>query len=130
MTPPRNDEQCDLDALHDVPPTVLSRHEAAYREGVASGIALLERLTALHEQSLTTEPPGRPTLAWELARGLLDVLQPGLNDSSKLIKSRDGARFVAELRSALLDDLTYTADRALQIARKSPPGYSSRPEEW
>jgi hypothetical protein len=130
MTSPIDDELNDLERLRNLPSTELKRHEDAYREGVAACVALLERLTALHEQTHASEQPGRPSLAWEFARGLIDTLQPGLDDSRTLTRSRQGARFISELRSTLLDDLTYGAQRALEVARTSPPEYTSRPEEW
>ena len=130
MTPPPTDEKQHLKFLHDSRPTALSRHEGAYNDGVAAGITMLECLTALREYSLSSEQPGRPTLDWEFARGLLDTLQPGLDDATTLLRSKVGARFVADLRAALLDDLIYRAEHALTIARDSPPRFNAYSEEW
>jgi len=111
--------------------TLLQQQETAYRTGRHVAMHLLELVVREQKHQLRWSPDKgqSPTIAF--ARGIVDVLLPGLKDTRRLLGTKQGMRFKAQLRDALADDLAYSAEDALELARAydGPPRIAAEEDD-
>lgn len=111
--------------------TLLQQHETAYRTGRHVAMHLLELFVREQEHQLQWSPDKGQTPTISFARGVVDVLLPGLTDTQRLLTTKVGKRFKAQLRESLASDLAYSAEDALELARgyDGPARIASEEEE-
>lgn len=110
--------------------TLLQQHESAYRTGRHVAIHLLELVVREQEHQLRWSPDKGQSPTISFARGIVDVLLPGLKDTRRLLTTKAGQRFKAQLRDALADDLAYSAEDALELARAYNGPARIAAEDW
>lgn len=110
--------------------TLLHQHESAYRTGRHVAMLLLELVVREQEHQLRWSPDKGQSPTISFARGIVDVLLPGLKDTRRLLTTKAGQRFKAQLRDALADDLAYSAEDALELARAYNGPARIAAEDW
>lgn len=111
--------------------TLLQQQETAYRTGRHVAMHVLELVVREQEHQLRWSPDKGPSPTIAFTRGIVDVLLPGLKDTRRLLTTKQGLRFKAQLRDALADDLAYSAEDALEMARTydGPPRIASEEDD-